>query len=284
MAAWKRAGLVVLALVAAVAITVVVTLQFAGRDGPVTPEPTASAPATPTTEESPGLPTAPVRAPYGTSQNGTIGDFAVPAWPVGVSERLDDPRFVSWLQQAPPTVPTPGWAPEISAEVRQDPVEFTRTFLNGFYNRQYAWPRAAWASWVWDAWSVASLTPTPAYAAQVGQPSTLWRQRSWFLLVAMAPSPQLEETFAPASQEAWHKLRDLGATSEVTYLQITPIDFPLPDHYYDTDPDAVTLEARLHVQTVVGGTATGKDLHLWVSLNVADESGGYGVQAIGVLP
>lgn len=284
MATWKKAALAVVALVGAVVITIAVTLRFATPGPPADPPPavvTASPTATPTPS---GLPTEPVRAPYGSNQNGTIGDFAVPTWPTEVSGRLDDPRFESWLQQAPPTVPTPGWAPAISDELRQDPVELTRTFINGFYNRQYAWPRAAWASWVWDAWSVSSLTPTPAYAAEAGQPSLLYRQRGWFLMVAMAPSPQLEDTFAPASQEAWHKLRDLGATSQVTFLQVTPMDFPLPDHYYDTDPAATTMEVRLHVDTTVGTTVTGKDLHLWVALNTADEMGGYGIQAMGVLP
>lgn len=284
MVGWKRAGLALVALVAAVAVTIAITVQFSDRGKrPAPAEPQSASPVASPTVESSVLHTAPVRAPYGSSQNGTIGDYAVPAWPAGVSQRLDDPRFESWLQQAPPTVETPGWAPPISDEVRQDPLEFTRTFLNGFYNRQYAWPRAAWASWVWDAWSVASLTPTSAYAAEVGQPSALYRQRGWFLMVAMAPSPQLEDTFAPASQEAWHKLRDLGATSRVTFLQVAPTEFPLPDYYYDTDPNAVTMEVRLRVETTVGTTVTGQDLHLWVSLNTADESGGYGVQAIGVL-
>lgn len=271
-----------LALIVGLSIVVTVTGIFTRDTAPTTPQ--VSTVRTTEVTPTPALPTEPVRAPYGSTQTGTIGDFAVPAWPTGVSERMDDPRFVSWLQQAPPTIPTPGWAPEITDEQRQDPVELTRTFLTGFYTRQYTWPRAAWASWVWDAWTPATLTPTPAYAAQVGQPSTLYRERAWFLLVAMSPTPELEDIFAPASQEAWHRYADLGATSQVTVLQTSPISFPLPDKYYDTDPNAVTVEARLSVATMVGGQTTTKDLHLWVALSTADETGGYGVQAIGVMP
>ncbi len=284
MRGWKKPALIGLGVAVAVAVVVAVVTLFADKPAPdPSPAPPAATPAE-TTPPPSALPSEPVRAPYGSTQTGTIGDYAVPAWPVGVSERMDDPRFVSWLQQAPPTIPTQGWAPEISDEVRQDPVAFTRTFLDGFYTRQYTWPRSAWASWVWDAWTPASLTPTPAYAAEVGQPSTLYRERAWFLLVAMAPTRELEDIFAPASQEAWHRYADLGATSSLTTVQVSPIEFPLPDLYYDTDPHALTMEARLSVATTVGGQTTTRDLHLWVALSTADETGGYGVQAVGVMP